>query len=145
MYALIENNSFRRWVDLRSEYPNTSFPSPLTPDDMPEGYVIVGDSTPPTPNVNEKVVLGTPVQQGHQWVQGWDVVPMTSEEIQAQYDAKAADVRQERNQRLLGSDWTQGKDIPDTVSAPWAAYRQALRDVTVQVGFPYDVQWPQPL
>lgn len=47
---------------------------------------------------------------------------------------------------ILGaaSDWVvtrafeQGAQVP----APWAAYRQALRDVTAQLGFPGSVQWP---
>ena len=30
-----------------------------------------------------------------------------------------------------------------TVSADWATYRQALRDVTAQTGFPNDITWPE--
>jgi hypothetical protein len=54
----------------------------------------------------------------------------------------------ERNLKLANSDWT------DTVSAPsrlglelygeWQAYRQALRDVPEQPGFPNEVVWPTP-
>lgn len=57
-------------------------------------------------------------------------------------EEKAAQVRAERNARIATTDWTQGKDIPDAVSQPWAVYRQALRDVPSQAGFPWDVQWP---
>lgn len=52
-------------------------------------------------------------------------------------------VRQERNTRIAATDWTQGKDIPDYVSAAWAPYRQALRDITSQADFPLSVQWPE--
>jgi hypothetical protein len=54
--------------------------------------------------------------------------------------AKAA--RQKRNELLAASDWTQLPDAP--VDAPaWSNYRQALRDVPSQSGWPYDVNWPR--
>jgi hypothetical protein len=42
---------------------------------------------------------------------------------------------------LLASDWTQVADAPVDQEA-WALYRQALRDVPEQVGFPGVVEWP---
>lgn len=44
----------------------------------------------------------------------------------------AALIRKVRNRKLLSSDWTQGADSPlsDAKKAEWAAYRQALRDIT---------------
>lgn len=54
----------------------------------------------------------------------------------------AQTIRLERNARLAACDWTQGKDIADNISAAWAAYRQALRDIPAQPGFPADVVWP---
>lgn len=61
----------------------------------------------------------------------------------AQKDAEQAkSVRADRNARIAETDWTQGKDIPDNISSAWAAYRQALRDVPSQTGFPWDIQWP---
>jgi hypothetical protein len=56
--------------------------------------------------------------------------------------AKTAEqVRAERNQLLAASDWTQVADAP-VDQAAWATYRQALRDLTEQVGFPETVNWP---
>jgi hypothetical protein len=51
------------------------------------------------------------------------------------------EIRQQRNQLLTASDWTQ---IPDCTvdKQAWATYRQALRDITNQSGFPTDVVWP---
>lgn len=82
-------------------------------------------------------------------------------------DKLAADVRAIRNDLLLESDKYQyldraGLKLPDTISATsmltafkdlitslktlvsgdWAKYRQALRDITKQKGFPYDVEFP---
>jgi hypothetical protein len=51
-------------------------------------------------------------------------------------------VRTMRTQKLQKSDWTQLADAPVN-SAVWAAYRQALRDVPAQDGFPHAVEWPQ--
>lgn len=57
---------------------------------------------------------------------------------------KANDVRQERNQKLTACDWTQLPDVDPAISSAWAPYRQALRDVPEQPGFPDNVQWPVP-
>lgn len=49
-----------------------------------------------------------------------------------------------RNQKLQESDWTQLADIPEETKNKWEPYRQALRDITAQSGFPTDVVWPTP-
>jgi hypothetical protein len=60
--------------------------------------------------------------------------PPTDEEL-------AGQARAERNRLLTASDWTQVADAP-VDQAAWAAYRQALRDIPDQPGFPHDVAWP---
>jgi hypothetical protein len=50
--------------------------------------------------------------------------------------------RIKRNNLLTASDWTQHKDIPDETSTKWTTYRQALRDVPSQSGFPTTITWP---
>lgn len=57
--------------------------------------------------------------------------------------AKETQVRNQRNQLLKDSDWTQVLDAPVDKPA-WATYRQALRDVTAQEGFPFNVTFPNP-
>ena len=60
----------------------------------------------------------------------------------AMKDAEQAKaVRQTRTEKLKDSDWTQ---IADSTAdkAAWATYRQALRDITAQSGFPWTVTWP---
>lgn len=65
---------------------------------------------------------------------------MTAEEIAAL--APTADqVRTQRNALLAACDWTQVADAPVDQTA-WAAYRQALRDIPDQAGFPASVEWP---
>ena len=58
--------------------------------------------------------------------------------------AKAAESRYFRNILLDKSDWSQMPDISLTESKKelWAQYRQALRDIPQQAGFPNEVTWP---
>jgi len=53
----------------------------------------------------------------------------------------AEKVRFLRNKKLADSDWTQVADAPVDKTV-WASYRQALRDITNQEGFPVNVLWP---
>lgn len=53
----------------------------------------------------------------------------------------AGPVRNQRNTLLSSSDWTQVADAP-VDKAAWATYRQELRDITAQAGFPTEVIWP---
>ena len=80
-------------------------------------------------------------------------IPFTAEE-EAEWDAKkaawnagandrkAAEVRAERNAKLAATDWTQAADTPQAIKDKYAPYRQALRDVPAQSGFPNTVVWP---
>jgi len=80
-------------------------------------------------------------------------IPFTAEE-ESQWEAeqaawiansdtrKAAEVRSERNAKLAATDWTQVADTTADKTA-WATYRQALRNVPTQAGFPNTVVWPE--
>lgn len=55
-------------------------------------------------------------------------------------DRKAAQVRAERNTKIEACDW---RVLPDVLNSDvWKVYRQALRDVPGQPGFPENVVWP---
>jgi hypothetical protein len=54
---------------------------------------------------------------------------------------QSANARKRRNKLLSASDWTQVADAP-VDKAAWATYRQALRDISAQEGFPATVVWP---
>ena len=66
---------------------------------------------------------------------------MTPEEIAA-LAPKPEEIRAQRNALLAACDWTQLPDAQVNQTA-WAAYRQALRDITTQEGFPTSVVWPE--
>ena len=55
---------------------------------------------------------------------------------------KAAKVREERNEKLAATDWTQAADVPQSIKDNYASYRQALRDLPTQTGFPWTITWP---
>jgi len=57
-----------------------------------------------------------------------------------EYDAY--DARLLRSQLLRSSDWTQAPDVPEATRNLWTTYRQALRDVPQQAGFPSTITWP---
>lgn len=54
---------------------------------------------------------------------------------------QSANARKRRNKLLSASDWTQVADAP-VDKAAWATYRQELRDISAQEGFPWAVVWP---
>lgn len=79
------------------------------------------------------------------------------------YEVAAAKVREKRNELLVASDSTVALDrinlptpsgsaftawlsflqaIASAVSGSWAIYRQQLRDIPAQSGFPFDIEWP---
>lgn len=58
-------------------------------------------------------------------------------------EADAKEVRSKRDALISSCDWTQLPDAPVDQTA-WAVYRQALRDITDQEGFPSSVVWPVP-
>jgi hypothetical protein len=64
-------------------------------------------------------------------------VPISEEKL-------AAEARAERDRLLALSDWSQLPDVPQETKDLWAPYRQALRDIPQQPGFPTNIEWPQP-
>lgn len=72
----------------------------------------------------------------------WDAVAATAG--QRLREDQAAQIRQERNAKLAECDWTQLSDTPlnPEAKAAWAFYRENLRMVPEQPGFPWNVQWP---
>ena len=57
-------------------------------------------------------------------------------------ELETAEARAQRNFLLSASDWTQLSDAPVDQIA-WANYRQALRDLPDQDGFPWSITWPE--
>jgi len=68
-----------------------------------------------------------------------------AEETQIATGAGERKVRLERDRLLTETDWviTMHKELGTNIPAAWKTYRQALRDITTQEGFPNDITWPE--
>ena len=81
---------------------------------------------------------------------GRDIFAKLSQEFVADYvpppepttQEVAAAIRAERDRLLSVTDWTQTADVPQTTKDLFAPYRQALRDLPQQSGFPENIDWP---
>jgi len=128
--------------DLRLDTPGTSFPIEI--DDATAAYFGVVPVKPTAPPLETHTINleRTAVLEGSIWVEKWFEIPATEEQIQERTAASANDARQKRNQLLAECDWTQLSDVEAKTSVGWVSYRQALRDVPEQVGFPWTITWP---
>lgn len=139
--AIINNGSVIKVGHYRSLFPYTVFP-----DSGPTDGWLVDNSCmkvnlfKPHDAATEMLVPSSPYIEGN-WVYTVIVRSKTAEEVQADVNARAAQKRAERNRLLAASDWTQVLDAPVDRTA-WAAYRQQLRDITEQEGFP-DIELPK--
>ena len=108
----------------------------LVRDAMPHKEIIrlktEADATDPTTGEIDQAQVGQPIY-GNNWLVGYTV------EDKPQDQAETA-VRNKRDRLIAETDWMALSDV--TMSAETTTYRQALRDITGQAGFPYDVAWP---
>ena len=114
--------------------------------------VFEGPQATPTDHYGFSYFSGLEQVNG-QWFTKYSVGPVftdneegTAAQQMAAYKAmkdaeQAKSVREQRNQKLKDCDWTQLADAP-VDKAAWATYRQALRDVPSQAGFPWTIEWP---
>ena len=150
-----QNGQIMNEQEFRSVHSNTSFPTNLSATLIEEfGGDIVYDGTQDVAltryqHIQEgevELVDGTYIQRyvaGPIFIDGDKSAAEQESEHQAAMDTERADIiRAMRNQKLAELDWTQGKDIPESISAPAAIKRQALRDLTNQSGFPWTITWP---
>lgn len=134
MYALIENGEVTRVnITLPTAIGNTSIAAGATGLEAFGLYPIVGDEPAYAP-ATQRIAGPQYVFDGTQVNRVFTVEQIPDAE-------RAGQVRAERNEKLKASDWTQVADAP-VDKAAWAVYRQALRDISAQAGFPWDVQWP---
>ena len=78
-----------------------------------------------------------------------DTADTTAAEQEAAYKAskdadQAKSVRTSRDDKLKETDWVVIKNLELNANIPgaWEVYRQALRDIPTQSGFPWTITWP---
>lgn len=94
--------------------------------------------------------LGEPIAEltEQEWNEAEGLARMLGGELilgktQAEKDEeKAQEIRAKRDRLLSQTDWTQTVDNPLAGDEDITAYRQALRDIPEQTGFPWNVEWP---
>jgi len=121
---------------LRRDNPQVSFPKVPT-DAVLADYGVYPYTRPAQPVVDwltSKVVDGSFEQDiNGNWVQPYIVEQLPVADAQM-------NVRNQRDNLLQQTDWMALSDF--AMSPAMASYRKALRDVTLQSGFPYNVVWP---
>ena len=130
--------------------PNTSFPKQMSENCLNDyGYDVVlnGPAATVTAPYGVSTRSGVEEKDG-KWYTKFVAGPIfanSDEETayKAKVDANAAtNVRLKRDEKLAECDWTQADDSPLKAASAWTTYRQALRDVPTQSGFPHTVTWP---
>jgi len=109
-------------------------------DSLGADVVLEGPQAQPT---RYQVAFADGAQQIEgKWYTKYSVADMDADTIAAKDAEQATAVRNSRTQMLKDSDWTQIADSTADKQA-WATYRQALRDITSQAGFPWTIDWPE--
>ena len=133
--------------EFRALYPTTSFPPQLSVEllDSFDADVIFEGPQPAATRYQFVARQGVIQMADGNWYRNYVAIDM-SDEAKAALDAQqASSVRAERNRRLADTDWMVVKVLeagqPQDFSV--AVYRQALRDVPSQPGFPWDIIWPE--
>lgn len=139
-YAVVEEN-------LRMLFPEVSFPTVFFPHDVaPYGFGIYEFTQIPEVPRFKKLIELTPIKRSNDiYYQTWGFEDMTEEEKQIATANKTLEIRNTRKFKLYESDWTQ---LPDVIlstekKVEWNIYRQSLRDISNQQGFPWEIVWPQ--
>lgn len=136
MFVKVTNGTPKSYTvkQLRRDNPNISFPKEVPAETLSEYDVYPVNITPP-PVIDHKTHHYT---QGFQlvdgdWEQTWSVFQLPQNEAEN-------NTRSHRNRILQETDYLALSD--NTMSASMTTYRQALRDITDQEGFPFSVTWP---
>lgn len=146
LYARIIQNQVVEYpvtqLDIMKRYPNVSFVvDPFVP---PQEYQPVMSSEPPKGSYQLNVVEGLPSQTETGWTQTWLLLAASAEEIITRTEQQGEMIRSQRNHLLAACDYTRLDDVQMDLNTrqQWVTYRNSLRDITSQSGFPWNVEWP---
>lgn len=97
----------------------------------------------------ESIQANTTIPRGHRLWRVYEIwleqgnIPEPLETGVEVFNRLSFEVIEKRNKLLVESDYTVMPDYPTTKKECWKVYRQALRDITEQLGFPDNVNWPE--
>ena len=147
----------------RRDNPNTSFPAQITNTILRRYavYEVTELAKPSYDPLVQTLVVGTPTREVIRMKTEADCTdpetgevdtdqvgqPLYGNEWEVSYTAQnmeqataESNVRARRDSLLQETDWMALSDV--TMSSEMTTYRQALRDIPAQSGFPYSVTWP---
>ena len=159
-YRIRSTGEVKSQGQVRSMHPNVSLPKVWNANvNETLGIDPVLITPQPAPSADFKIVVRNGIEQDAKgnWVQVWTEREMFTEytdddgntiTVQTQKDAKTAadnaaleaSERSERDELLKATDHYGLSDV--TMTDAITAYRQALRDVPQQAGFPSSITWP---
>jgi len=163
-YRIQSTGEVKTQGEVRRMHSNTSLPRVWDADTCAFLGIdpVLAAPKPEVTGYTQAIRNGATQDANGNWVTAWSVVDMfadttdddgvttTKAEHEAAYqadlDAKAAEsVRTDRDAKLSESDWMVIKSAETGIAlaTEWATYRQALRDITAQDGFPHNVIWPE--
>jgi len=138
MYVKVTNGVAEKYSigQLRRDNPNISFPKNPS-DELLAGFNVFPCSVTDV-GVYDALAWGV-ISSGFEQTNGAWVEHKALEALPL--DIAQKNIRDRRNELLTECDWTQLADATVN-SLAWANYRQSLRDIPSQEGFPYNVIWP---
>ena len=136
MYIKITNGVPETYTigQFRRDNSNVSYPKTI-----PQEYLIEQDVYPYTEDTRpeyDALIQSLDFsfeERDSSWYKTYTVVNLPQEKAES-------NIRSMRDSLLQETDWMALSD--NTLTQPWADYRQALRDITDQETFPYSVTWP---
>jgi len=150
--ALIKDDKIEKYPyssdNLISDNPSTSFPyDPLNNADVRESFSVVQVFPKAQTSFNERTQFckrGNPAFKNGKWEQTWTVSEKSPEEVTADEGFKWMEIRNQRNQKLMDSDWQMVKALETGEDASdLRTYRQKLRDIPQDQNDPFSITWPE--
>lgn len=130
-------------TSLRNDNSNVSFPENIS-NEILEKFDVYPYIIQEKFIINEKTEKiehdGFIQDKAGNWVKIWKIVNKSQEEIGSWIAGKQLEVIYKRNLLLAETDFYALRD--NTLTPEMAEYRQSLRDITLQDGFPENVIWP---
>jgi len=145
MYAKVTNGVVDLYPTSIPHLFNQGIVQSLNPtqDELDAANIVKIERVTGKPPHNEFNYDVKPIQKENgAWVEEWVQIETSEQEKQNRIDLNSQSMIDARNRLLQSCDWTQMPDSPVQNKQAWAVYRQALRDITDQSGFPFNINWP---
>jgi hypothetical protein len=122
-------------AQLKQEHTNVSFPNKIDSETLLD-YGVYAVTVLATPEYDKNTHY--PKDSGYtlvggEWTTGYVIAKLPIEHV-------SENIRKQRTELLTNTDWMALSDV--TLTPEVAAYREALRNITAQEGFPHSVSWP---